>query len=38
MKTRFVDINEELKSFRSSWKLKLIIGGVLKYDNNNKKS
>ena len=37
MKTRFVDISEEFKSFRSSWKLRLIVGEVFKYDNNNKK-
>ena len=38
MKTRFIDINEELKTTRSSWKLKLIVAVVFKYGDNDKKS
>ena len=37
MKTHFVDVNEELNSSRSSWKLKLIVRVVFKYNNNDKK-
>ena len=37
MKTRFIDINEELKTTRSSWKLKLIVAVVFKYGDNDKK-
>ena len=36
MKTHFIDIFEELKSTRSSWKIKLIVGAVCKYDGDNR--
>ena len=37
MKIHFIDIIEELKNARSSWKMKVIAGIVLKYDNDDKK-
>ena len=35
--THFIDIREELKSTRSSWKMKVIVGIVFEYDGNYKK-
>ena len=37
MKTRFIDIIEELKRTRSLWKIKLIVGVVFEYDRHDKK-
>ena len=37
MKIRFIDITAELKNTRSSWKMKVIAGIVLEYDNDDKK-
>ena len=35
-KTHFINVIEELKRTRSSRKIKLIVGVVLQYDNNDK--
>ena len=35
--THFIDIRAELKSTRSSWKMKVIVGIVFEYDGNYKK-
>ena len=37
MKIHFIDIIEELKNARSSWKMKVIAEIVLEYDNDDKK-
>ena len=36
MKAQSIDIIEELKSTRSSWKMKLIVGVILQYDDDDK--
>ena len=36
-KTHFINIIENLKSTRSSWKIKLVLGVVFEYNNNYKK-
>ena len=37
MNLHFIDIIEELKSTRSSWKMKLKVGVVFEYDDDDKK-
>ena len=37
MKTYFTDIKKELKSTRSWWQMKLIVGVIFEYDTNSKK-
>ena len=34
-KIHFIDIIEELRNTRSSWQMKLIVGGVFEYDIND---
>ena len=37
MKTQFIEIIEELKSARSSWKIKPVVGVIFEYGNDDKK-